>query len=231
MRRGQSDCSGLRDCFIALAMKKADEFIFAEGISPVNPKGLSYDFPLGDGKKKIKRIRYLNWVQGRVDFVPAYEMEIEDEEALKRKLELEEKVQQALNGLDPLEKRFIQYFYFECLPYEKIAELLNKRKYKLQRTHRKALNKLRIILKDFAQTRFKICCDSEKLGWDEGFSSVLDRSCILCQSPFKEEIDLLIRNKRREQTWKPLMRMLKEKYNLKIKTPQVLMGHQNNHMV
>jgi hypothetical protein len=207
-------------------------------------------------KKRTKRIRYLNWVQGRVpplagevDFVPVrngsiriYEMEIEDGEALKKELQLEKEVHQALNRLNLLERKFIQYFYFECLSYEKIAELLNKKRYKLQRIHRRSLNKLKIILKDFVQERFtpqavsvqrrdKNFCDSEKPASVNHASARLDRNCILCHCRFKEEINLLIQNKTKDQTWKPLMKLLKEKYNLKINTPQVLIGHQKNHMV
>jgi hypothetical protein len=193
----------------------------------------------------MKRIKYLNWIYeqsvGKEHCsVPA--TLFEDEDVLKKEMELEKEVHQALNRLNFLERTFIQYFYFECLSYESIAELLNKKRYKLQRIHWRALNKLKIILKDFVQERFtlkddtaerrdKNFCDSGRPASVKSASAGSDRDCILCHSRFKEEINLLIRNKTKDQTWKPLMRLLKEKYNLKIKTPQILIGHQKHHMV
>lgn len=212
-------------------MKKKETIVALEdshSIDSYNDLSLSSS---GNSKKKIKRIRYLNWVQGRVDFVPAYELEIDDEEVLKKEMGLEKEVQQAMGRLNFLEKKFIQYYYFECLSYEKIAEILNKKQYKLQRIHRRALDKLKIILKDFVRERFQISCDPEKPEPVEFVWSGLNRNCILCQSPFKQEINLLIRGKRKDQTWKPLIKLLEEKYHLKIKTPQILIGHQKNHMV
>ena len=219
-------------------MKKKETIVALEdshSIDSYNDLSLSSS---GNSKKKIKRIRYLNWVQGRVDFVPAYELEIDEEEVLKKEMGLEKEVQQAMGRLNFLEKKFIQYYYFECLSYEKIAEILNKKQYKLQRIHRRALDKLKIILKDFVRERFQISCDPVQNGSirkkPEPVESVwpgLNRNCILCQSPFKQEINLLIRGKRKDQTWKPLIKLLEEKYHLKIKTPQILIGHQKNHMV
>jgi len=212
-------------------MKKKETIVALEdshSIDSYNDLSLSSS---GNSKKKIKRIRYLNWVQGRVDFVPAYELEIDDEEVLKKEMGLEKEVQQAMGRLNFLEKKFIQYYYFECLSYEKIAEILNKKQYKLQRIHRRALDKLKIILKDFVRERFQISCDPEKPEPVESVWPGLNRNCILCQSPFKQEINLLIRGKRKDQTWKPLIKLLEEKYHLKIKTPQILIGHQKNHMV
>jgi hypothetical protein len=41
----------------------------------------------------------------------------------------------------------------------------------------------------------------------------------------------LIQAKKEKETYKSLIRIFKEKYGLKIKTPQVIIGHKKKHMV
>lgn len=174
-------------------------------------------------RKKRGRIRYLNWVLERSGIYGPEDLkfdlnEKENQERIKKDEELEKKVNEALGKLDEMEKKFILYFYFDCFSYERIGFLLKKRKDRLQRIHQNALNKLKLILRDYVEERFKF--------------KVNDKSdCIICQNPDREELDKIIRGKRKEDTWKRIIRILQDQYGLKIKTPQVLIGHLRKHMV
>jgi len=174
-------------------------------------------------RKKRGRIRYLNWalessgMTGLEGLKPNLN-EKENLEKMKKDEELEKKVNQALDRLDQIERKFILYFYFDCLSYEKITLLLKRRKDKLQRIHQNALNKLKLILKDYVEKRFKLGVEDEN-------------NCIICQSPYREELDKIIRGKRKEETWKRIIRILQDHYDLRIKAPQTLIGHLRKHMV
>ena len=133
-------------------------------------------------------------------------------------MELEKKVNKALGKLDDNERKFILYFYFDCFTYDKIGSLLKKRKDKLQRIHQSALDKLKLILKDYVEKRFKLKVEEKN-------------DCVICQSPYRNDLDVIIQGKRKEETWKRIIKILKDKYNLKIKTPQVLIGHLKKHMI
>jgi len=179
-----------------------------------------YSCSLGYGRKKRKRIRVLNWVTGKEE--PDFALtEIELIEKLKDEelsVELEEKVAKALDKLDSLEREFIRYFYFDCLSYNKISLLLNKTKDRLERIHRSALEKLRFCLKDYVSQRYKLRIPQEK-------------RCLICSHPSRKELEDLIKAKKKEETWKKILRIFREKFNLEIKTPQILINHQKRHML
>ena len=167
-----------------------------------------------EGKKK-KRIRNLEWIisGGGVELWGNLVSSSPKEDK-----ELKNKVKQAVGKLSLVERGFIEKFYFEFKTYSQVAKELNKKIYKLDRIHRQALGKLRIILKDYVQSRFKIKCN--QIG-----------RCVICNHPQREKIDEIIKSKSKDETWKKVAKILEEKFGLKIKTPQVLMSHKNKHMV
>ncbi|HEX9913189.1 MAG TPA: sigma-70 family RNA polymerase sigma factor [candidate division Zixibacteria bacterium] len=178
-----------------------------------------YTCSLGYGRKKRKRIRTLNWVSGKEEpefALGEFELiqKIKDEES---SVELEGIVAKALDKLDSLEREFIRYFYYDCLSYSQISQQLDKTKDRLERIHRSALEKLRSGLKDYVSQRYKLKISQEK-------------RCLICSHPLRNELDDLIKTKKKEETWKNVLRIFKEKYNLEIKTPQVLINHQRKHM-
>ena len=178
-----------------------------------------YTCSLGYGRKKRKRIRTLNWVSGKEE--PEFALgeieliqKIKDEEA---RVELEEIVAKALDKLDSFEREFVQYFYYDCLSYSQISQLLDKTKDRLERIHRSALEKLRFGLNDYVSQRYKLKISEEK-------------RCLICSHPLRNELDDLIKSKSKEETWKKVLRIFREKFNLEIKTPQILINHQKKHM-
>jgi RNA polymerase sigma factor (sigma-70 family) len=195
-----------------------------------------YCSSLSYGRKKRSRIRYLNWA---VELFGYSDSEIETEgmtatpEESSSSIidhrdtsaeETEQKVREAVGKLSPLERRFIEYFYFECKSYRDISLILNKKVHKLERIHSRALAKLKMLLTDYVKARFKLDLPEE--------TDLDNRShCVICKSPFRRELDKLIKAKKKDQTYRCLIRIFKEKYGLEINTPQVIIGHKNKHMI
>jgi RNA polymerase sigma factor (sigma-70 family) len=183
-----------------------------------------YSCSLSYGRRKRGRIRYLNWatelfgcrdreIEGRI---------LEDRSRCDKESEmnasLNRRVRKAVEKLPFDERRFVQLFYFEFQSYQEISGKLKKRTHKLERIHHRALGKLRILLADFVQERFKLEIPE-------------DTDCIICKSPFRRELDELIRKKAEDETYSRLIKIFKQKYGIVIRTPQVIIGHVRKHMI
>jgi RNA polymerase sigma factor (sigma-70 family) len=175
-------------------------------------------------RKKRGRIRHLDWateLYGYWDVGITAGIQQNPAEAEKPS-EIDElvdrEVRQAIEKLTSEESRFIQLFYFEFRSYQEVARRLGKRVYKLERIHQRALGKLKILLAEFVRDRF-------------GLTVPESTDCIICNSPHRQKLDQLIRNKKDEETYARLIRIFREKYGVKVKTPQVIIGHKKKHMV
>jgi RNA polymerase sigma factor (sigma-70 family) len=183
-----------------------------------------YNCSLSYRRKKRGRIRYLNWA---TELYGCLDEEVEEKilqelskstDSLKEDESVNREVRKAVEKLSSAEKQFIQLFYFEFKSYQEIARIQKKKIYKLERIHQRALGKLKIILADFVKERFKL-------------EITKNTDCIICNSPFRRELDELIRNKKEEETYAGLIKIFKQKYGVDIKTPQVIIGHRKKHMV
>ncbi len=189
-----------------------------------------YGSSLSYGRKKRNRIRYLNWaaelfgysdeeIEKRGVAQPSNDDggPVADEKDSSRE-ETNRKVKEAVERLSPLERQFIKYFYYECRSYQDISEILNKETHKLERIHHRALGKLKILLSDYVKTRFRLSLPEET-------------DCMICNSPFRQELNRLIKAKKEEETYRSLIRIFRGKYGLNIKSPQVIIGHKRKHMI
>jgi RNA polymerase sigma factor (sigma-70 family) len=183
-----------------------------------------YKCSLSYGRKKRNRIRFLNWTTELFGYLGE---EIEEKilqqvsinnESSENDESINQEVRKAVEKLSFVEKQFVELFYFESKTYQEIARTLKKKVYKLERIHQRALGKLRILLADFVKNRFKLDVPQKT-------------DCIICKSPFRQELDELIRNKKPEETYARLIKLFKQQYGIDIKTPQVIIGHQRKHMV
>jgi len=183
-----------------------------------------YNSSLSYGRKKRGRIRYLNRV---VELCGRLDQEIEQRilgscSQSKERSEREEliggEVRKAVQKLSPTERMFVELFYFEFRSYREIAGIMKKKTYKLERLHQRALGKLRIVLSDFVKEQFK-------------FELPQKTDCLICNSRFREELDELIRSKKDEETYARLIKTFRQKYGIKVKTPQTIIGHERKHMV
>jgi len=174
----------------------------------------NYSLPLA--QKKRERIYFFNW---EIELYGCLDNKLFDSEAIRKRKELIDwQVRKAVKKLSKEKRLFIESFYFEFKSYQEIAGILKKRVYKLERIHKRALDKLRILLAHFVKDRFQLEVSQKT-------------DCVICNSPFRPELDELIKNKKKEETNARLIRIFSQRYGLEIKTPQVIIGHQNKHMV
>jgi len=167
-------------------------------------------------QKKRERIYFFDW---EIELYGCLDNKLFDSEAIRKRKELiDRQVRKAVKKLSKEERLFIESFYFEFKSYQEIARFLKKRVYKLERIHRRALDKLRILLANFVKDRFNLEVSQKT-------------DCVICNSPFRPELDELIKNKKKEETNARLIRIFSQRYGLEIKTPQVIISHQKRHMV
>ncbi len=126
-------------------------------------------------------------------------------------------VNDVVDSLDPDEADFIRRFYLQGMPYRVISELTGRADYRLEAVHSRALKKLRNRLSGFLSDRFQINIETEA-------------DCPLCSHSQTEPINRLIRAKPKEETWKKIINILKTKYQIKIGTPQIIIGHVKYHI-
>ncbi len=189
-----------------------------------------YNSSLSYGRKKRKRIKRLNLADeifghSEEEKEKNYVAEQTDEDKTQIidvgdpfREETNLKVREAVERLSSLERQFVEYFYFEDKSYREISVLLNKSIHRLERIHHRASGKLKMLLSNYVKTRFKLNLPEQT-------------DCIICKSPFRQELDKLIQAKKEKETYKSLIRIFKKKYGLKIKTPQIIIGHKKKHMI
>jgi RNA polymerase sigma factor (sigma-70 family) len=183
-----------------------------------------YPCILSPAGSKRGRVSYLNWateLYGYLDrdlqgIIEQWGQKRDQGPATDESINLE--VRSAVEKLSPDERRFVELFYFEFRSYREISRKLRKKTYKLERIHARAVEKLRILLGDFVRQRF-------------GLDVPPRTDCMICMSPHRRELEQLIRDKTDEETYSRLMRTFRKKHGVKIKTPQVIIGHRKKHMV
>ena len=137
-------------------------------------------------------------------------------EELEKVSEVRFQVREALKQLSIQEREFIAQFYFMGKSYREMSEQSGRPIYKLEALHKRAVKKLKKELVGFARERFGVETESES-------------NCQLCQSPHVAEINRLIRHRDKTATWKPIIKTLRDKYGLKLSSPQILIGHEKYH--
>ncbi len=126
-------------------------------------------------------------------------------------------VREAISKLSLSEREFIERYYFQGQSYREISSDCGRKLSRIEGLHRQALARLKKNLAGFTRQQF-------------GIESDIGRNCLICRSADRQKIDRLIMNKNERETWKKIIKILKTKFNILIKTPQVLIGHQKYHM-
>ncbi len=130
--------------------------------------------------------------------------------------EIREAVERAVDALSEEERLLIIRYYFMGDSYGELTHMTGRAVYKLAAVHGRAVRKLRSRLAGFVRKRF-------------GIQPVELPDCIVCQSSFRDEIDRLIAARDQGRSWKPVIKALKKRYSIAIKTPQILIGHEKYH--
>ncbi len=138
--------------------------------------------------------------------------------------EIKQVVRKALAKLSKEEKILIEQFYFEGKSHKEIGQILNLNSKQVEYLKQKAVFKLRNLLADFVARKYKIQVSQF------GQSNMIRNrqkptGCVICQNPKQKEIEVLIASKRDHQTWRVILKKLRQKFNLEIKSPQILVGH------
>jgi len=130
--------------------------------------------------------------------------------------EIRSRVRKALEQLSVQEREFIAQFYFMGRSYREISEQSGRPIYKLEALHKRAVKKLKRELGGFVRERF-------------GVETEPDTDCLICRSSHVAEINRLISRRDKTATWKPIIKTLRDKYGLKVSSPQMLIGHEKYH--
>ncbi|MFZ1682633.1 MAG: hypothetical protein WAU88_00750 [Candidatus Zixiibacteriota bacterium] len=129
---------------------------------------------------------------------------------------LREQVGVAVAQLCYEQREFIERFYYAGESYFEIARGLHHAPRRLETVHRQALKRLRKILAPLVRSYYGITKDAAT-------------GCPICQSEHRETIDDLIGNRDRTRYWQPVMREIRDKYGIRIKSPMTLIGHEKYH--
>ncbi|RKX28267.1 MAG: hypothetical protein DRP47_04785 [Candidatus Zixiibacteriota bacterium] len=166
------------------------------------------------------RIVFQNWIVDLGRDPSWQELPAMSSEEIGNTALLRARVQQALLCLSDGERELIEQFYYMGRSYREISERSGRAIYRLEAIHKRALRKLRNELRYFIQERFHL---------DETIERNISE-CPICNSPYRCDIDFVISQRDPTATWKPIMRYLRKKYNLDIRSPQTLIGHERHHM-
>ena len=169
------------------------------------------------------RITYRNWIveYGRdpelpldpASMMPTSQKAHDNDEMREA---VRQAVEEALDELPYSEREFIIRFHFMGESYRHLAEETGREIHKLEALHRRALRRLKNKLAPFVAERF-------------GLGVASKRTCPICNSDNRSQIDGLIKARNRRQTWRPVMRQLRSRYGIVVKTPQILIGHEKYH--
>ena len=140
--------------------------------------------------------------------------------------EINSEVSEALKILSENEREFIRQFYFFGRTYNQIARSSGRRVHKLEALHDRAMRKLRKSLTPFVRERFGIEIESEVRSASQKNEKL---HCPICESEYRGGIDKIISERNRSDTWRPVIRLLRDHYGLRIKSPQQLIGHEKYH--
>lgn len=165
----------------------------------------------------MKRVIYKNWIfDAGLDpnpDEPAYEPDY----PLEPNQKVTMAVRLAILQLRKIERTVVTRFYFDGRSYRRIAVDLGLSVKRIQAIHCRAVKKLKRNLAGFVAREFGVSVEKEK-------------DCVICRSRYRNEIDRLIHRKKREETWKKVIKILKTDYGIIIRSPLILIRHQRCHM-
>ncbi len=163
------------------------------------------------------RVVYQNWI-AELGFDPAQIKKFFDTVTGNSTFddEIDREVRRAIERLGEEEMEFVIRFYFMGQGYPDIAEKSGRAVYKLEALHKRAIRKLKSRLQTLVKKRY-------------GLKTPKGRTCPLCESPHRAAINEIIANRGQLMTWRPVLKKINDRFGIKIKSPQVLIGHQKYH--
>ena len=127
-------------------------------------------------------------------------------------------VNRAMEALDEEERTFIQAFYFQGMSFRQIVGITGRPHYRLRDLHDRAVRRLKRRLSCLLNGRFNT-------------PAAGNVGCPLCRHPDVDEINALIASKSKEETWRRVIRTLRDDFSTAGVTPQQIIGHRKYHIV
>jgi len=131
--------------------------------------------------------------------------------------ELDKTVREALAALDEGEREIAERRFLMGQSLEVIRSDLKLSSHEIERRLREVRIKLKRLLAPFVQTRFNLKPDSRPV-------------CPICESIHRERVERIIATKRKEETWKRIMSELEKELGVRVRSPQMLIGHVKYHV-
>ena len=125
-------------------------------------------------------------------------------------------VADALSTLTDDEKEFVERFYYCGQTYGEVSERSGRAVHKLEAIHKRALRKLKKRLQPLVARLY-------------GCETAHKENCVICNSPYRRQIDQLISSRCQSETWKKVIKIIRDEYGIRISTPQTLIGHKKYH--
>lgn len=126
-------------------------------------------------------------------------------------------VEGALARLPSVEKEIVERYFYQGQTIREISESLQCAVGSVERRRQNAIRKLRNYLSSFVEEYF-------------GIKARDFARCLICDSPFRFEIENLILHKPAKENWKRVLRCLREEYHLEVKAPQTIVSHIRFHL-
>ncbi len=126
-------------------------------------------------------------------------------------------VRAAVSRLDPDQQDLIYQVYVLGRTLPDLADTTGLPHARLAVMHRRVKRRLCSLLAAFVNQRF---------GLDVGESV----GCPICRHPGRGDIDRIIAAKRPDQSWRPIMRAIREQTALDLRSPHALIGHARYHL-
>ena len=166
----------------------------------------------------MRRVIFQDWIveRGHDPSRPVEPVDLDLDSPADPARPIRDSVQAALARLPERDREVVERFYFMGQGYRELASQTGQSCYRLEALHRRAIRQLKKGLRRFVRDRY-------------GIYSKPHNDCPICRSPDRAEIDRLIARRDPEGTWRPIIRSLRNDFNITISTPQVLIGHEKYH--
>ncbi|MCH9031495.1 MAG: hypothetical protein IIB00_04465 [candidate division Zixibacteria bacterium] len=154
------------------------------------------------------------------DWVPDSKTDKREREATEERADkISREVRRAMELLDSGERESIELYYFMGESLENIPVRLSVSKRQVEKNLRVGTLKMKRILYQFVRESFQLK------------NAPSQPNCLICASSDRNMAEKIIKSKKPEEPWRRIIRELREKLGIEIRTPQTLIGHVRYHLL
>lgn len=130
--------------------------------------------------------------------------------------QINDAVRAAIEQLEPNERIVIERYYLQFEEMSAIADSMGISLARATTLHLRAMGRLRKLLSSFAKERF-------------GITRRDSTRCPLCRSPYRAEIDELIRTRDPRRPWRILLQQLRREFGIRVRSYHAIVSHHRFH--